>query len=262
MTDQAKFKKIMTTAARQAGVYALREWKKFDRAGIKMKSKHEILTKVDLGSEKRIIRAIRRGFPDHKILSEEAGREQGDSEYEWIVDPIDGTTNFSMHNPLWAISIGLAHKGELVMGVVFAPAMDEMYFAARDRGAFLNNRRIRQSKISSGKTLNAFCHGSRELDLKRALKYYRYQKLRGFDCRQLGSASIELGFVAAGRIESIMIPGAHAWDVAAGVLLVREAGGRVSDFSGRAWGLESKDILASNRRTHPRLLKIIKGLRI
>ncbi len=265
-----QIKKVAWSAAQKAGQMAKKEFARFDRANIKLKSAHEIITKVDLRSEEIIIGEIKKHFPHHSILSEERGEADNDSDYWWIIDPIDGTTNFSMHNPLWAISIAVARSqaatpknlaaAEIVFGLVYAPVLAEAYWAQIGQGARLGRKKIKVSRIKSGKVLNAFCHGSKLSDIRRALTYYRRQKLNGFDCRQLGSAALEMAFVAAGRLESIMIPGTHPWDVAAGVLLVREAGGRVTDFSGRQWRLADRDILASNGLVHKQLLAAVKGL--
>ncbi len=255
---QAEFKNIAVKIAKKTGKELLKDFNKFERSKIKLKSHHEILTHADLKSEKMIIREIKKNFPNHQILSEESGDNNKKSDYLWIIDPIDGTTNFSIHNPLWAISVGLAYKGEIVLGVVYAPALDEMFFVEKNKGAFLNGKKIKVSNIKTGKIINAYCHGNRERDIKRALNYYRTQKLNELDCRQLGSASIELAYVAAGRIESIVIPGAHPWDVASGILLVREAGGKVTDFQGKKWTLNSYDMAASNGKVHSGILKVLK----
>ena len=236
------------------------EYKRFDRADVRLKAHHEILTRADLLSEETIIKEIRKDFPAHGILSEEQGSRQSDSPYLWIIDPIDGTTNFSMHNPLWAVSIGLAYEGAVALGVVYAPLLDELYTAEAGAGARLNGKKIRVSKIRSGKVLNTFCHGRDAKHVRRAIKYYAAQKQKELDCRQLGSASLELAFVAAGRIESIVIPGANAWDVAAGIVLAREAGGRVTDFRGADWTLKSVDMAASNGLVHREILKTLKGI--
>ncbi len=261
-----KIKKVAREAVQQAGEMAAREFARFDRANITLKSHHEILTKVDLASEKIIITAIKKNFPEHQILSEESGRNRKVSDYFWIIDPIDGTTNFSMHNPLWSISLAIAFKGKLILGLIYAPILGEFYEAEKGKGSYLfvgqKKKRLHVSHIKKGKVLNTFCHGRDEKHVRRAIKYYAYQKLHALDCRQLGSAALELAFVAAGRIESIIIPGANAWDVAAGVLLVREAGGRVTDFAGRPWNLTSPDMLASNGRVHADILKIIKTQKI
>ena len=140
---------------------------------------------------------------------------------------------------------------------VHCPSWTRSWIAEFGKGAKLNGKKIKPSKVKTGKVLNAFCHSTNPKDIKKAIKYYSYQKLHDFDCRQMGSAAIELAFVASGRIESIMIPGANAWDVSAGALLVREAGGRVTDFSGKKWSLDSRDIFASNGLVHSRLLKVI-----
>ena len=116
---------------------------------------------------------------------------------------------------------------------------------------------LKVSNFSSGKVLNSFCHGTGTRDVERAVKYYNKQKKTGFDCRQLGSAAIELAYVASGRLESSLIPGAHLWDVAAGILIVREAGGLVTDFQGKVWTVNSKDMLASNKKVHKEVLEII-----
>jgi myo-inositol-1(or 4)-monophosphatase len=265
-----QIKKVAISAALQAGKILKCEYEDFDREKVSFKSKHEIVTRADLLSEEIIIKEIKKNFPAHGILSEEMGeiKALGADVPKWLIDPIDGTTNFSMHNPLWCISIGVGldnppyksyEYGEIVLGVIYAPVLDELFVAQSGRGAFLGGRELHVSKISDEKPLNTFCHGKEEKDFKRALDYYRRQKLEGFDCRQLGSAAIELAYVAAGRIESIMIPGANIWDVAAGVVMVREAGGRVTDFNGKEWNSGSRDLLATNGKVHNKLLAAIKG---
>lgn len=254
-----KDKQVIFDAVLKSGKMLLKEFECFDRSAIKLKSHHEILTECDLKSEKIIISAIKKNFPAHQILSEEAGNNHKKSDYLWIIDPIDGTTNFSMHNPLFSISLGLAFKGEIIFGIVYAPYMKEMYFAERGKGARLNGKKIKVSNIKTGKVLNAFCHSTQKKDIKRAIEYYRKQKLNDFDCRQMGSAAIELAYVAAGRIESIAIPGAHPWDVAAGVLLVIESGGEVTDFKGKIWNLGSSDMLATNGKVHNGILRVLNN---
>jgi myo-inositol-1(or 4)-monophosphatase len=266
MFDQIK--KVAISAARQAGKILLHEYVNFDRKNVSFKSKHEIVTRADLLSEEAIIKEIRKHFPSHAILSEEAGYFKAMSEDapKWIIDPLDGTTNFSMHNPLWCVSIAVGinmppyrsyEHGEIVLGAVYAPVLGELYFAQKGMGATLDGQAIEVSDVSDGKPLNTFCHGKDEKDIKRAVEYYRRQKLEGFDCRQLGTAAIELAYVAAGRIESTLIPGANIWDIAAGALLVREAGGKVTDLKGIDWNTGSRDILATNGRVHRTILKVI-----
>jgi len=263
MKELAKkgIKKVMISTGKKLK----HEYSFFDRKNIKLKSKHEIVTNADMLSEKNIIQFIKKTFPEHSILSEESGLIKNNKKYLWIVDPIDGTTNFSMHNPLWNISIALTEyvsrkkHYEPILGFVYAPMLDEFYFAEKGKGAFLNGKKIAVSRKKKDKTLNAYCHGSGEENIKTAIKYLRNQILKGFDCRRMGSAAIEMAYVAAGRIESFMVPGVNSWDVAAGALLVQEAGGRVTDFSNKTWHTESRDILASNKIVHKTLLKVINS---
>lgn len=251
-----KIKQIAVAAAKEAGGALLGEYENFDRGTVKLKAHHEIITKADLLSEKIIINKIKNNFPDHGILSEESGRTKSKSDFLWIIDPLDGTTNFSMHNPLWCVSIGLARGREVVLGVIYAPFLGELYVAEKGRGATRNGKKIKVSARAK-KALHTFCHGREDGHIKKALKYYRRQKLNELDCRQMGSAAIELAYVAGGRTESLMIPGVNSWDVAAGALMAREAGGKVTDFNGRKWSLDSKDILASNGKIHKELLRTI-----
>lgn len=255
-----EIKKIAIEAAKQAGEMAREKYYKFDRKDVELKSHNEYVTQADKASEKIIIDKIKEFFPLHHILSEESGDNKQESEYTWIVDPIDGTTNFTMHNPYWCISIGVAKNDEVVVGVVYAPIVDEMYVAVQGEGATLNDRPISVSDVSEGKTLNAFCSNRSMKHVKRAVKYFNTLKLGKQGCYQLGSAALELAYVAAGRLDSMLIPGAYAWDVAAGVILVKEAGGKVSDFFGAEWNLASPDMLAANLAMHEKILKISKDL--
>jgi myo-inositol-1(or 4)-monophosphatase len=222
------------------------------------------VTEADTISERRIISAVKKNFPDHRILSEESGDSAVSSDYIWIVDPLDGTTNFSMSNPLWSISIGVTYKREPLLGVIYAPFVGEIYLAEREKGvkiyspSLTKGRKMSVSSMKAEEALHAFCHGHDQESLRRALKYYNHQKEHGFDCRQLGSAAIELSYVAAGRIDSITIPGTNPWDVAAGALMVREAGGKVTDFRNKRWTLDSKDIVASNGKVHENIIDSLK----
>jgi myo-inositol-1(or 4)-monophosphatase len=257
--EYLRVKKTGINAVEKAGKLALKEYKNFHRKDVNLKSGHEIVTKVDLASEKIIINEIKKNFKEHEILSEESGGNEKKSDYLWIIDPIDGTTNFTIHNPLWAISLGVAYKNKIIFGFIYAPCLDELFIAQIGEGAKLNNHKIKISRTVKKKEIHTFCHGSNQKSVLKALKYYRKQKLNKLDCRQLGSASMELAYVASGRVESIMIPGAHSWDVAAGALLVREAGGMVTDFEGKKWNLKSKDIVASNGLSHKKILEAINS---
>lgn len=265
MENLKRLKQVAIKAALAGGDELLKRFEKFERRDIRFKKKHEILTSADLASEKKIISIVRKNFKNHNILSEEAGALKNDSPYLWIIDPLDGTTNFSMHNPLWCVSIGVAFKKEVILGVIYIPFLNELYVAVKNQGAWfikpslsLKVKQIKVSTFSADKALHTFCHGNTQKDIKIALKYHSYQKLNNFDCRQLGSAAAELAFVSAGRTESIVIPGAKPWDIAAGVLLVREAGGKVSDIEGNFWNIDSRGVVASNNKVHKQVLNVVK----
>lgn len=236
--------------------------KKFNRDKIvQVKQKGQIVTGADLIADKIIVKAIKQKFPTHSILSEESGRQKRQSEYIWVIDPLDGTTNYSIGSPLFAISIALFKKDQPILAVTYAPQLNELYFAEVKKNSELNGKKI---KVSLVKTLKqsflTYCHGSKKKDIKRAVKIYNKIKFNSLDSRQLGAASLELSFVAAGRTDCIIIPGANSWDVGAGILIVRQAGGKVTDFQGREWNLKSKDMVASNGKIHNQLLKFLKNM--
>lgn len=258
-----KIRKVAEEAVKKTGKVLLGSFKKYDRHDVRLKNNREVVTEWDLQSEKIIINEIQDNFIGHSVLSEEVGFLDNQSEYLWILDPIDGTTSFTEHSPLWCISLAVARKHELILSIVYIPVLDELFIAERGRGAALNGRKITVSNINSGKILNTFCHARGDKDIARMLKYFNYQKKNHSNCQQLGSAAIELCYVAAGRIDSFAAFGANAWDVSGGALMVLEAGGRVTDFTGKNWTIKSHDILATNGKIHKNLLDIInKKLKI
>jgi myo-inositol-1(or 4)-monophosphatase len=228
---------------------------------INIKKKSQIVTQADLIADKIIVQGLKKKFPEHGILSEESGRQKSKSKYLWVVDPLDGTTNYAIGSPLFAVSIALFYANQPILAVAYAPAMSELYLAEKNKGAYLNNKKIKVSKTNDlDHSFLTFCHGSTRKAIKRAMKVYNRIKLNSLDSRQLGSAAIELGFVAAGRTDCIIIPGANSWDIAAGILVVREAGGKVTDFKDKEWDLKSKDMVASNSKIHSQLLKFLKDV--
>lgn len=256
-------KHIIVQTARQAGKMLMQKFTTLNRAEVRKKGAHEVVTPADLASEKIILRAIKQHFPQDRILSEEAGLiGYKKSDRLWVADPLDGTTNFSMGNPLFSISIALVKNNQIILGVIYVPFLNELYLAEKDKPANLNNKKIKVSQVSQIKnSLLTFCHGNNTTSIRRAVKIHQYFKIAAKDIRQIGSAAIELAWVARGRTEAIIIPGAHSWDVAAGVLLVRQAGGAVTDMSGQNWTLKSKGIIASNKKINPALVKKIKKLK-
>jgi myo-inositol-1(or 4)-monophosphatase len=255
-----KIKKVALGAVKKSAKAILPIFKKFDRHTVMLKAKKEAVTEADKLSEKIIINEIQKNFLKHDILSEEFGSIDNKSEYRWILDPIDGTTSFTEHSPLWCISLAVAHKDELIFSVVYAPDIDELFIAEKGKGATVNGRKINVSDFSDGKTLNAYCHDKSSADIQKAVKYFSYQKLHGTNIQQLGSAALELCYIAAGRIESLAVFGANAWDVSGGILMVKEAGGKVTDFNNRSWQIGGREILATNGKVHSDLLEIIKKL--
>lgn len=260
MNDLSNQKSVARKAIKEAGKELKTRFNKLGLPQISKKSKHEIVTPADYAAEEIIIDAIKANFPHHNILSEEAGEVEGQEEdFLWVVDPLDGTTNFSIHNPFFAVSIGVFFKQHPVLAFVYAPMIDELYEAEKGKGATLNGKKIRVSEQDKvGDSRLAFCHGHRKWHLTRTTKIFSKLKLASRTLRQFGSASLETAFVACGRLEALMIPGVNVWDIAAGVLLVREAGGKVTDFEGKPWNLDSADILASNGKIHQEVLKYLE----
>lgn len=257
---EVKMKNIAIAAARAAGESLAAGFKSFKRSDVKVKGYTQLVTWADKKAEAAILSLIRKNFPDHHILSEESGDNRKKSDYFWIIDPLDGTTNFSFHFPAFSVSIALAYQGEIVLGVVYLPLFDEMFMAVRGEGAYLNGKKIKVSSFGPQRAFHTFCHGGKRHDVQRAVEYYAYFKPRDFDIRQLGAASLELAYVACGRTDSIFIPGAKSWDVAAGTLLVSEAGGRVTDADDNDWDLRSKDMIATNGLVHKSVLGVIRKI--
>ncbi len=260
MNKQA-YLKIIEPLIKEAGQKALKKFYKFDRHSAMLKGKQDLVTKVDIETEKFLMKNIKKAYPKHGFLAEESGKKDFMSPYIWFIDPIDGTTNFSIHNPLWSISIGLAYNNEIIFGAIYFPFLDELFHAHKNQGAYLNKKKLKLNpKLNTQKLIHTYCHGSNKKDKYKAIKYYTIQKKQALDCRQLGSAAIELAYVAAGRIDSIVIPGAKPWDIAAGSLIAKEAGASVLDFKGNPWSLKSPDILACHPKVKKDILKVLKKI--
>ena len=254
-------RKIAKEVALKAGQLLKKHFDTFDRSkNVILKSKHNIQTWADRAPEKIILDKIKKSFPDHHILSEETGENRLQSDYFWIIDPLDGTTNYSMHLPAYGVSIALAYKQKIVLGVTYAPGIDELIIAEENKGAYCGQKKLKVSKIKEvDRALLTFCHGSMFHDIKRAVRLYGKFKLKYFDFRQIGCTVVEFNFVASGRTEAIMLPGANLYDVAAGAIIVKEAGGKVTDFKNKEWTIHSNDILATNGLMHQKILNIING---
>ena len=251
---------IATGAARDAGNIILRNIDKLDRLKIEVKAQNDFVTQVDLKAEEVILETLQKAYPDHGILAEESGRQNEDSEYQWIIDPLDGTTNFLHGFPQYAVSIGLQHKGRMEVAVIFDPIKNELFTAARGDGAQLNGRRLRvtQQKGLKGALLGTgfpFKH-PQHLDAYLATFKAVHPDVAGI--RRAGSAALDLAYVAAGRLDGFWEIGLNAWDMAAGVLLIREAGGIVTDFSGDGDYLNTGNVIAAASTVYPALYETIK----
>lgn len=220
---------------------------------------NNLVTEADKKSEDAIIAVIKADFPDHFILSEEVGELSTASNYKWVIDPIDGTVNFAHGIPICCISIGLEKDGVMLMGAVFNPFMNELFFAEKGQGAFLNNRPIRVSdnnNIESACLVTGFPYKWANIDTDPIPVFERFIR-KGLPVRRLGSAAIDLCWVAAGRFDGFWEYNLNPWDVAAGYLIVQEAGGRISNFNGDDFDIYDKQTLATNGHIHEDMLTLI-----
>ncbi len=219
------------------------------------------VTEADHASEKAIFEVIKNDFPNHFILSEEAGEIKMDSEYKWIIDPIDGTINFANNIPICCVSIGVEHKGKMIMGAVYNPFMNEFYFAEKGVGAWLNDKKLtvtRKDKVINSCLVTGFPYTY--LDAPNGpLQVFEKLIRKGVPVRRLGSAALDLCWLAAGRFDGFYEHKLQAWDSAAGFLIVEEAGGKVTDFNGEYYSVYQPHILATNGLIHDELLQIING---
>jgi myo-inositol-1(or 4)-monophosphatase len=245
-------------AAREAG--ALLREKLGGPLRVEFKGAHnDLVTDADKASEALIAGKIRDRYPGHRILAEEGTTGAQESPYRWIIDPVDGTTNFAHAVPAFAVSIAVEHAGVLQAGVVYNPATNELFAAARGQGASLNESRISVSPIWRPESALIGCgtwgftHNGRHVEVMRAF----YGATQG--CRTTGAAALDICYVACGRFELFCGPSLSAWDIAAATLIVREAGGEVTDFDGAFHALERRDILASNGALHPFGLRVVHG---
>ena len=247
-------------AARAAGTVISRATDHVADLTIESKQRNDFVSEVDRQAEHTIIDILKRAYPDHQFLGEESGDSgQPDSAYLWIIDPLDGTTNFLHSLPHYSVSIALEYQGRIELGVIYNPSNQELYTAERGGGAFLNNRRIRVAGLRNleGALLGTGFPFRPEQDLDTYLKTFRalHGPLSGI--RRAGSAALDLAYVAAGRMDGYWEFGLKPWDIAAGVLMVREAGGVVVDFSGKEEFMTNGNLIAANPKITHAMLKAI-----
>ncbi len=249
-------------AARKAGNIISRATRDLDLIKVETKRRNDFVTEVDRAAESAIIEELRRAYPDHAILAEESGESKAARmEYCWIIDPLDGTTNFIHGVPQYCVSIGLKHKDVITQGVVFDPVKNELFTATRGGGAYLNDKRIRVSKCD--KLANAligtgfpFRDGQ---DLDRYMAMFKAVTQATVGVRRPGAAALDLAYVAAGRFDGFWEMGLSPWDIAAGSLLIQEAGGLIGDLDGENKYLETGEVVAGNSKVFAQLLRLLQA---
>lgn len=222
---------------------------------------NNLVTEADFASDKAIKQVIKNAFPDHGIVSEESDEKISKSDYRWIIDPIDGTVNFANGIPICCVSIGLEYQGKMLMGAVFNPNLNEFFFAEKGKGATLNDNKIsvsNKTEVITSCLVTGFPYNY--LDQENGpLEVFQKLIKKGIPVRRLGSAAIDLCWVAAGRFDGFYEHELHAWDSAAGFLIVEEAGGKVTNLAGEPYSPFQPGIIATNGKIHDELQKIIAG---
>ncbi len=251
------FKKIALKAALEAGDILRRNFGKSHKIG--HKGEIDLVTEIDIRSEQRIIKILKKEFPDHDILTEEEKGWDSGSEYKWIIDPLDGTTNYAHGFPCFSVSIALEKMGKVILGVIYDPLKEELFIAEKGRGAYLNRKRISVSKtkrLSDALLATGFAYDVR-VSPENNLDHFSNFTLSAQGVRRAGSAALDLCYVASGRFDGFWEMKLKPWDVAAGSLIVKEAGGKVTDFKGGVFNIFSMEILASNGKIHGEMVKVL-----
>ena len=250
---------VAIEAAREAGKFLRYSICRVRTIETKKGEERNLVTEIDKASEEKIIGAIRRHYPHHAVLAEESGASESPAEYKWIIDPLDGTTNFLHGVPIYCVTIAVERKGEVVAGVVYDPNLEELFTAEKGSGAYLNGKRIRVSQVSE--LIQSLLVTGFPYDIAKnpdsAVEHFVNFLMEGQGIRRLGSAALDLSYVAAGRLDGFWEVNLNPWDMAAGVLLVREAGGKVTDFSGAPASIYRKQVLASNGIIHDAMLRVL-----
>ncbi len=267
--------KFIKNLTREAGERLFSYFKKENKLISLRGTSKEIVTRYDKIIDKFLIQSIKKEFPEHSILTEESGFITGKAsdqvsnkgkilvekrkEFLWIVDSLDGSSNFANKNPLFSVCICLCINNEPFLSSIYAPMIDEFYFAKKSGGAYLNGKRIKVSKINRlEESYVVYCEGN-EKDKKRIANIFHQTYPKVKDLRKIGSAGIESAWVAAGRVDAFFTTKIDPWDVAAGVLLTQEAGGQISDFQTNSWQIKKSDLIFSNRLIHKNFQNYLKN---
>lgn len=253
------YKKVAIEAAVKSGLFIKRSVGKIK--SISHKGRINIVTDIDRKAEEIIIKKIRRHFPEHSILSEESAPKEGLSYYRWIIDPLDVTTNFAHGFPFFSVSVALEKRSDIVFGIVYDPMREELFTAGLNEGAYLNDKRITVSKtkrLSESLLATGFTYGIRGAK-NTNLRNFRSFLIRAQAIRRAGSAALDLCYVACGRFDGFWEMELHPWDSAAGSLIVKESKGLVTRFDGSAYTCYDREILATNRLIHRRMVRILSA---
>ena len=250
---------IAVRAARRAGELMIRQLNRLESLEITEKNRNEYVTEVDHMAENAIVEIIQDNYPEHAILGEERG-QQGEHEYRWIIDPLDGTTNFIHGFPVFSVSIAVMHEDQLEHGVVYDPMRQEIFSASRGSGAQLDGRKIRVSRRHSMRhslIATGFPYRANKRYIDQYIEMLKAVIGNSAGIRRPGSAALDLCYVAAGRVDGFWELGLNIWDIAAGALIIKEAGGRISDFHGAEAYLQSGDVVAGNSKIYAALSKML-----
>lgn len=252
-----EFKQVAIKAGLEAGRILLENQAK--KKKIEYKGEINLVTEMDYLSERAILKMINKHFPKHSILTEENKGKDRNSAYLWIIDPLDGTTNYAHNFPVYCVSIGLQKDEEIILGMVYNPISGELFLAEKGKGAFLNGKKIcvsKTEKLSQSLLATGFPYDIRT-SKENNLNYFNRFALKAQAIRRTGSAALDLCYLATGRFDGFWELKLSPWDTAAGILMIFEAGGKISDFSGRKFDIFSKKLLATNGKIHKQMLKVI-----
>ena len=252
---------VMVKACRKAAKTLIRDFGEIEKLQVSLKGPGDYVTASDKKVEKILIDELQKARPDYSILSEEAGKINNGKSFRWVIDPIDGTSNFLHGIPHFAISIGLEHNKEIICGIVYDPIKDEMFTAEKGNGSYMNNQRMRVSTRSKLKDCIIFSGGPRYGSENKELIFKEYKKFSSkvnIAIRKLGSASLDMAYIAAGRCDGFWQRDLNYWDIAAGIILVKESGGFVTDFNGENGYIQNKTILVTNSKIKNEMIEVLK----
>ncbi|NQT95793.1 MAG: inositol monophosphatase [Candidatus Omnitrophica bacterium] len=254
-----KYQAIAERTAIEAGSFLMKNLGKIK--SIHYKGRMNLTTNVDKKCEALIVERVRSAFPEHSLLCEETGKGGAkETTFRWLIDPLDGTTNYTHGFPFFSVSIGLLEGNKLLVGVVYDPTRDELFSAARGCGAYLNKKRIRVSrvrKLNHALLVTGFPYRFGK-DMNRSIENFRRFMLKAQAVRRAGSAALDLCYVAMGRFDGFWEAGLHPWDTAAGAIIVEEAGGRMTTFDGESFSPFRKEMIGTNSHIHNQMIKVLK----